>query len=167
MTTPDAELSQLVASLDEVRRHAAGTIAGLTADQLDRPMVASGWAPRSQVEHLLVNERFWVSAIIAGRSEYLAALQADPVDTWQFDPTLDGGRLAELYLAECVASNDAVLGRSPDDQVAWFPAEQFGGWRIDTVRQVLHHQLVETATHAGHLDIVRELIDGAQWLVLD
>jgi len=26
--------------------------------------------------------------------------------------------------------------------------------------------MTETATHAGHLDIVRELIDGRQWLVL-
>jgi hypothetical protein len=28
------------------------------------------------------------------------------------------------------------------------------------------HVLVETATHAGHLDAVRELIDGRKWLVL-
>ncbi len=31
--------------------------------------------------------------------------------------------------------------------------------------RVLHH-LVETATHAGHLDVVRELLDGKQYLVL-
>ncbi|MEZ5201863.1 MAG: DUF664 domain-containing protein [Micropruina glycogenica] len=29
------------------------------------------------------------------------------------------------------------------------------------------HVLVETATHAGHLDAARELIDGTQYLVLD
>jgi hypothetical protein len=28
---------------------------------------------------------------------------------------------------------------------------------------VLLHLLVETSTHAGHLDIVRELIDGRTW----
>jgi hypothetical protein len=28
------------------------------------------------------------------------------------------------------------------------------------------HVLTETASHAGHLDIARELIDGHQWLVL-
>jgi hypothetical protein len=26
--------------------------------------------------------------------------------------------------------------------------------------------ITETATHAGHLDAARELIDGGQWLVL-
>ncbi len=29
------------------------------------------------------------------------------------------------------------------------------------------HALVDTVTHAGHLDIVRELVDGKQFLVLD
>jgi hypothetical protein len=28
------------------------------------------------------------------------------------------------------------------------------------------HVMTEIACHAGHLDIVRELIDGKQWLVL-
>jgi hypothetical protein len=28
------------------------------------------------------------------------------------------------------------------------------------------HVLVETATHAGHLDAVRELLDGHQYVVL-
>jgi hypothetical protein len=28
------------------------------------------------------------------------------------------------------------------------------------------HVITETAVHAGHLDAVRELIDGRQWIVL-
>ncbi len=28
------------------------------------------------------------------------------------------------------------------------------------------HMIVETATHAGHLDAVRELIDGRQWITV-
>jgi Protein of unknown function (DUF664) len=28
------------------------------------------------------------------------------------------------------------------------------------------HVITETACHAGHLDAVRELIDGRKWLVL-
>jgi hypothetical protein len=34
------------------------------------------------------------------------------------------------------------------------------------VRSVVMHMVTETAVHAGHLDAVRELIDGGQWLVL-
>jgi hypothetical protein len=39
---------------------------------------------------------------------------------------------------------------TPDDLDAW------------TVRWVLLHLIEETARHAGHADIVRETIDGAQ-----
>jgi len=34
------------------------------------------------------------------------------------------------------------------------------------LRQTILHVITETATHAGHLDAVRELIDGRTWLVL-
>ncbi len=40
-----------------------------------------------------------------------------------------------------------------------------GEWRLHDVRDVLLHVITETACHAGHLDAVRELIDGQQWLV--
>jgi hypothetical protein len=37
---------------------------------------------------------------------------------------------------------------------------------MDTTGEVILHVVVETATHAGHLDAVRELVDGRQWMVL-
>ena len=36
-----------------------------------------------------------------------------------------------------------------------------------SLREVLLHVIVETAEHAGHPDIRRELADGGQRLVLD
>jgi CO dehydrogenase/acetyl-CoA synthase alpha subunit len=33
-------------------------------------------------------------------------------------------------------------------------------------REITLHVITETACHAGHLDAVRELIDGRQWLVV-
>ena len=33
-------------------------------------------------------------------------------------------------------------------------------------QQVVLHLIVETAAHAGHLDAVRELLDGKQWVVI-
>jgi hypothetical protein len=35
------------------------------------------------------------------------------------------------------------------------------------LRFVMLHVLKETATHAGHLDAVAELLDGRQWVVID
>jgi len=41
-------------------------------------------------------------------------------------------------------------------QVPWWPAER----RQVTLHQILVHMCLETARHAGHADIIRELIDG-------
>lgn len=37
-------------------------------------------------------------------------------------------------------------------------------WRLPDVRHILIHVLAEVAGHSGHLDAVRELIDGTTWL---
>jgi vacuolar-type H+-ATPase catalytic subunit A/Vma1 len=41
--------------------------------------------------------------------------------------------------------------------VPWWPPER----RSVTLQQILVHMCVETARHAGHADILRELIDGS------
>ncbi len=57
-------------------------------------------------------------------------------------------------------------GAKPTDAPAWWPANQFGEWRLHTLRDVLLHVIAETACHAGHLDAARELIDGRTWAVV-
>ena len=41
-------------------------------------------------------------------------------------------------------------------EVPWWPEER----RVVTLQQILVHMISETARHAGHADILRELIDG-------
>jgi Protein of unknown function (DUF664) len=62
----------------------------------------------------------------------------------------------------------SVVGGEPFD---FFPEGQNGGGRrrgIDfpDLRYIMLHVITETSVHAGHLDAVRELIDGRQWIVL-
>lgn len=67
--------------------------------------------------------------------------------------------IVELFHFSCQHA-DATIEALPIDavgQVPWWPAER----RSVTLHQVLVHMTVETARHAGHADIVRELIDGA------
>jgi hypothetical protein len=55
----------------------------------------------------------------------------------------------------------------PDAPPRWWPpAEVFPFPPFSDVRACLFRILIETATHAGHLDIVRETIDGRQHLVV-
>jgi hypothetical protein len=42
----------------------------------------------------------------------------------------------------------------------------FGDRPSGTLRETILHLITETACHAGHLDAVRELIDGRTWPVL-
>jgi hypothetical protein len=62
----------------------------------------------------------------------------------------------ELYLSECGRSREIVAG-STADQLSARPdrtGEHF------TLRYVVAHMIEETGRHAGHADILRELIDG-------
>ncbi len=61
------------------------------------------------------------------------------------------------------AHSDATVDALPLEavgQVPWWPSER----REVTLHRVLVHVIAETGRHAGHADIVRELIDGAAGL---
>ena len=53
-----------------------------------------------------------------------------------------------------------ALGLDTVGHVPWWPA----GWQEVTLHRILVHVVAETNRHAGHADIVRELIDGAAGL---
>lgn len=87
--------------------------------------------------------------------------------TWQVPETESAADLLRLYRDESSRSDAVAALLSADEAPKYWPPELFGDWRLDSVREVLLHVLVETATHAGHLNAARELIDGKQWIVLD
>jgi hypothetical protein len=60
---------------------------------------------------------------------------------------------------------DAVIAATPlDATAAIWPDELWPNWKLQDLRAVILHVITETAGHAGHLDAVRELIDGRAWL---
>ncbi len=67
-------------------------------------------------------------------------------------------RTAEIleYYGRARAAADRVIDELDLDDVG---TASFG--ESESMRWVLIHMLEETARHAGHMDIVRELIDGA------
>jgi hypothetical protein len=89
----------------------------------------------------------------------------DPnVDMWA---TADESReyILDVYRRAC-AHSDATIRALPLDatgSVPWWPAEH----RHPTLHRVLVHVIAETHRHAGHADIVRELVDGAVGLRRD
>ncbi len=86
------------------------------------------------------------------------------VDMWA---TADEPRaqIVELYRRVC-AHADATIEALPLDapgRVPWWGPER----SAVTLHQILVHVTAETARHAGHADIVRELIDGSAGLRAD
>ncbi|MCH1865001.1 DUF664 domain-containing protein [Nocardioides sp. CFH 31398] len=158
-TYPDRDLT--LEWLRAKRRHVERVFDGLTEEQARRPVLPSAWAPLAVVRHLALDvERWWFSRVLAGDDVWLPVGR----EGWTLDePTTVEAELA-AYRAECARSDEVVLATSPDAAPRW---TDDGRVPHDDAREILLHVLVETATHAGHLDAARELIDGHQRLVLD
>ena len=162
---PDAEKAALLAWLDEQRQHALSILDGLDEEALRRPVLPSGWSCLGMVRHLAALERFWFRAIIAGEPMVGDGLGED--DEWRVAPDVPAAAVFAAY-RDAAAFSDAVITATPlDAPPAWWPEDLFGEWRLRSVREIILHTMTETASHAGHLDAVRELIDGRLWLVLD
>ena len=143
------------------RRHVIGTLDGLAEADVRRSVLPSGWSLLGAVHHLAVDvERFWLRAVVGGEDVTFPDDEA-----WETTGSLGVAEVVELYRAESAAGDAVLRTRAALDPLAWWP-EGLDSAPYASVHEVLHHVLVETATHAGHLDVVRELIDGHQRLVL-
>jgi hypothetical protein len=87
-------------------------------------------------------------------------------EAWWIPDDASPRDILDAYRAEIASSDEIVRARGLDDELLWWDESLFGpGSRPDNVRDVILHVIAETAAHAGHMDVVRELIDGRQHLV--
>jgi hypothetical protein len=161
-----SEKSMLLTYLDNQRNHVLGILEDLREESLRQPVLPSGWNCLGLVQHLTLDvERFWFRCVVAGEQAAIDQL-AGIGNAWEVDSATSAEEVLALYRQEIELSN-AIISETPlDNALAWWPGELFGDWRMLNVRQAILHTMTETACHAGHLDVVRELIDGRKWLVL-
>lgn len=107
------------------------------------------------VSHLTAVESYWFERIIAGTDAPVPWTDDDQDPEWRRTPgaTLSG-RLRE-YRRQCVVSRSLMAGVDLGGMCA---GRRHG--ELVAVRWVLLHMIEETARHNGHLDAVRELVDG-------
>jgi uncharacterized damage-inducible protein DinB len=135
---------------------------GLSEYDIRRPMTPTGTNLLGLVKHLAGVELGYFGDTF-GRPSTEAipwmAPDAEPnADMWA---TADESReyIVEVY-QRAAAHADATIeahGLDAVGRVPWWPAER----SQVTLQRVLVHVIAETHRHAGHADIVRELIDGA------
>jgi uncharacterized damage-inducible protein DinB len=134
------------------------------ASELDvrRPLTPTGTNLLGLVKHLVAVESGYLGEVF-GRPfpepVPWAAEDAEPEsDLWA---TAGESReeLVALYRRVWVHSDATVaeLDLGTTGLVPWWPEER----RHPTLHRVLVHLIAETQRHAGHADVVRELVDGA------
>jgi len=150
-----SERAMLESMLDFYRATVVNKVAGLTDDQAFTAAIApSSLTPATVVKHLAGTERFWFSIDFANRDVSWPWTDDDMHGNFRIEP---GDTLATIvadYVEECTHSRLAVVDADLDD-----PAR---GDDMDfTLRFAMLHMIEETARHCGHLDLLREVTDGA------
>jgi hypothetical protein len=158
--TNDAQDQALLAFLAAQRAAVLSIVEGLDEEAWHRSVVPSGWTPAGLVEHLGGAEWHWFQGVVAGEGPQPSpeAEPYNPATAPAFVSDLPSAEIIDFYRDQCAAS-DAVLAVTP---LSAAPRGRHGNPDDEPadVRTVVLHIIEETARHAGHLDIARELLDG-------
>jgi uncharacterized damage-inducible protein DinB len=148
---PRADAGQretLMALLQYQRESLLRKVAGADEEAARTPVVGSGTTLLWLIRHMARAELQWVAVRFAGQQLDLPGETVLPSDT--VDSASAGYRAASAR-ADAIAAaadlEDRCQGNAGDAPLR--------------LRWVLLHLLEETARHAGHADILRELIDGS------
>ncbi len=152
--------AEVLACLAHQRAAVLDVLADLDEADLRRSVVPSAWTPLGLVEHLGYAERLWGQRVLAGEVADLPW----PRDDARADSPWDGNghEVADVlafYRDQCERT-DAVLAGLDLGAVPTHVPRADLPTDLGTVREVVLHLVEETARHAGHLDIARELLDG-------
>jgi uncharacterized damage-inducible protein DinB len=148
------EKESLQIALDRHRDAVLWKLEGLSDEDLRRPMTPSGTSLLGLVKHLAAVEYGWFCNSFGRETEPLPFDENTPDADLRIRPDETTNQILEFY-SRARGASDRVI-----DELA---LEATGtAWFGDTVslRWVLVHMVEETARHAGHVDIVCELIDG-------
>jgi uncharacterized damage-inducible protein DinB len=143
------------------REDLVGKLDGLAEYDVRRPMTRTGTNLLGLVKHTASVQLEYFTVVFgrpAGRDLPWSADGAEPdADMWA---PAEQARAEILDLhAFSAARADATIEALPLDapgQVPWWPEDR----REVTLQEILVRVIAETARHAGHADILRELIDG-------
>jgi hypothetical protein len=160
------EREVLVARLEAQRRHVLGNLEGLDEEAMRRRVLPSRWNCLGLLGHLTNDvERLWFRCVVAGDHDAKEETMSDR-NVWDVGADSTADDVLAAYRDEITKSSAVIASSSLDAAPAWWPEDLFGDWRLETVREIVLHVIVDTATQADQLDAVRELIDGKQWIVL-
>jgi hypothetical protein len=169
----DPERRALFAFLEAQRSSVLAIVDGLDERAWRTPVVPSGWTPLGLVGHLGFAERHWFQEVATGT----AVPVPWPAEESTQPPDEDGGEgedggenapyttdlpvaeVLDFYRDQCRRANE-MLASTPLDSPPRGTLHGEVAEEVSDLRWIVLHMIEETARHAGHLDIARELIDG-------
>jgi hypothetical protein len=145
--TGPEERDVLLAFLDYLRSSIASKTDGVPEPEVRTPGVPSGTNLLGLIKHLTAVERY--TFLGENVTDWPATFHAAA------DETVDG--VLTGYRGAIDEANELISAAADLNDVARRPIT---GKRAPSLRWALVHMIEETGRHAGHADIVRELIDG-------
>ena len=161
------ELRLLLRFLQDHRDAVLRVVEGLPEEAWQQPAVPSGWTVAGMLWHLCGMEHHWRDVILGYEDDLPPRPDTSGEDSeWDpeapFECDLPSAVILETYQAEWRRS-DEVFAATP---LTTFPPglhlhyDQEYVAQITSVRFIVLHVIEETAVHAGHLEVARELLDG-------
>ena len=152
-----AEREALSAYLEYYRSTVEMKCRGLTPDQVrTQSMPPSTMSLHGLIRHLAGVERWWFQQNFERRDVPFLFVTADNPNL-DFDPPSDADFAADLeaWRAECAVSREIVAAHDLDDIAR--PLD----WYEDVdLRWLVLRMICEYAQHCGHVDLLREGVDG-------
>jgi uncharacterized damage-inducible protein DinB len=141
------EVSMLLAYLDQYREIMIWKIEDLDETQARRRLTERASSLLNLLVHLTGVEHGWSERVLAGNE-----IERDRDSEFGELEGVTVAKAIDAYRAAGARTNEIARGLNPEDACA--------GEKGYSVRWVLTHLVEETARHAGHADVTRELIDG-------
>ena len=151
------EREALTAYLDYYRATLEMKCRGVTPDQARaRTVPPSTLSLHGLVRHLASTERWWFQQNFERRDVPFLFFTADQPDL-DFDPPADAdlGADLETWRKECAVSREIVAAHDLDDT-----ARPLDWYEDGDLRWLVLRMIAEYAQHCGHVDLLREAIDG-------
>jgi uncharacterized damage-inducible protein DinB len=157
-TAPAASRTEVhLRYLDYFRAVLLAKLDGLPPHELRSSRLPSRWTPLELLKHLTHVEARWLEWGFEGRD--IGDPWSDQCDgRWHVPAEEHLIDLVEALRAQALRSRAVVEAHGLDE--VGQPGERWDGEPPATLERVLLHLIQEYARHVGHLDVVRELVDG-------
>jgi hypothetical protein len=150
------ERTQLIGWLDLQRRLVRRKLEGLRVEDEHRAVFPDSplMTPAGLVAHMRWVEHQWFEVVFLNGAEETNPMYRKDVENPEMRVAgVPLARLLDEFDAQWARSNEIVAAHSLDDVTS---DPEYG----PSLRWIVLHMLEETARHVGHLDTMRELLDG-------